>query len=58
MLARVSALVAPQAGEPSADPELAQRAAHRLDLVLLVVGFDALDSLIPSLTVPSLLPGR
>src|SRR5690606_18566689 len=52
------ALLAPEAGEPRARAELAQRAAHRLDLVLLVVGVQALEPLVPPLPVARLLPRR
>src|SRR5882672_5986131 len=51
-------LVAAQAREPGVDAELAQRAAHRLHFVLLVVGVEAVEALIPTLAVARFLPSR
>src|SRR5690606_15121655 len=50
------ALLAPQPREPRVDAELAKRAAHRLDLVLFVIGFDARKPLQPTLAVARFLP--
>ncbi len=49
-------LLAAQAGDPALDVQFADRPLHRLDLVDLVVAFDAFDAMLPHLAMPGLEP--
>ncbi len=50
-------LIAPQPGEPGLRAQRLQRAVHRLNLVHLVILFNAFHALLPQLAVARFLPG-
>mgnify|MGYP000698456101 CR=1 FL=1 len=57
-LRTTAGLLTPEAGEPGCDTKLIEFGFERRDLVPVIVGLNAIDALLPLLSVAGFLPSR